>query len=291
MTSTATEPETERTTMVWPKALKDAVREKVGPRGLTDFAIAAVERHLVDADPIAASSEEVGELRHLCQLLADRLAMGGDDEARREALMELDLQDWLDTTGWPHEMAALVRPAPLEAPAQPAAEVQTAVQIDEEAAPAAEGERDDLFARMARKTGQDLDPGFKDLQRASDLPIPPKPSEDVHNHAWERTDGILCCQCGAWIDESDPEYPQGIVRDENWKGPSVTLTVPLNPATEVTEVVVISEPGDGKPVTELLEHFGVEGQTYVAPAAPAEKVMCPNGCGDELVAGECWTCA
>lgn len=265
MTDTTTEPETERTTMVWPKTLKDAVRAKVGPRGLTDFAIAAVERHLVDADPIAASSEEVGELRHLCQLLADRLAMGGDDEARREALMELDLQDWLDTTGWPHEMAALVRPAPLEPPAAENSEVQTPVQIAEEAPAAAEGERDDLFARIAKRTGQPIDPGFKDLQRASDLEVPPKPSEDVHNHGWTRIDGILTCQCGAWIDDSDPEYPQGIVRDENWKGPSVTLTVPLNPAATEEAATTVAE--------------------------PEAKVMCPNGCGDELVAGECWTCA
>ena len=34
-----------------------------------------------------------------------------------------------------------------------------------------------------------------------------------HNHAWRQLDGIYTCDCGVIIDMSDPEYPQGIVRD------------------------------------------------------------------------------
>lgn len=254
MTATETEVETTRVTMVWPKDLKERVREKVGARGLTNFALEAVERHLEDADPISEAGEEVGELRHLCQLLADRVAMGGDDEMRREALMELSgLPEWFEVTGWPTEMAALVRPAQVVEPEKPApenSEVQTPVQISEEAPAAAEGERDDLFAKVARRTGIDLEPDLKDkLKAASELEKP----EAHHNHAWERTDGILCCTCGAWIDEGDPEYPQGIVRDEGWT-PAVQLTVEENPPP------IASEPA------------------------------CPK-CGDELVGGECWTCA
>jgi hypothetical protein len=256
------EVETERVTMAWPKDLKDRVKEKNGPRGLTEFTVAALERHLLDADPIAESSEEVGNVRALCQLLADRVAMGGDDDDRRQALMELELPDWLVTTGWPTEMANLVKPPPLvdaSSLAPENSEVQTPVQISEEVqGDAAAGERDDLFARMAKRTGQPLDPGFKDLQVASDLEVPEKPSGNVHNHAWERTDGILCCQCGAWIDDSDPAYPNGIVRDENWT-PSITLTTDLNPPAPV----VVEEPA---------------------------KELCPT-CQDELVAGECWNCA
>lgn len=276
MTTTEAAPETEapteRVTMVWPKSLKAAVRDKVGPRGLTDFAVAAVERHLTDADPIAASSEEVGELRHLCQLLADRLAMGGTDEDRREALMELELSDWLETTGWPTEMAKLVRPAaPPEKP-----EVQTPVQIIEDVPAAALGERDDLFARIAAKTGQPVDPGFADLKRASDLEVPEKPpvEPDEHNHAWARVDEILTCECGAWIDMEDPEYPQGIVRDEGYVS-TMALTVPDNPPAlqEVIELSVAS--------AQMVE---------VVAVAQAAEPKCPK-CGDELVAGECWTCA
>lgn len=37
-------------------------------------------------------------------------------------------------------------------------------------------------------------------------------NEDPHNHSWERTDdGVLCCACGAWIDES---AKPGAVRDD-----------------------------------------------------------------------------
>lgn len=37
--------ETARVTMLWPAELKERVREKVGARGLTPFAVAAVEKH------------------------------------------------------------------------------------------------------------------------------------------------------------------------------------------------------------------------------------------------------
>jgi hypothetical protein len=186
--------------------------------------------------------------------------MGGDDDDRRQALMEVELPEWLVTTGWPTEMANLVRPpAPTASPVAPEnPDVQTPVQISDEEPATAEGERDDLFARIAKRTGQPVDPGFKDLQRASDLDAPEKP-KDHHNHAWERTDGILCCTCGAWIDDGDPAHPNGIVRDEDWT-PAVVLTTQLNPEPTVVTVVPASEP------------------------------LCPK-CQDELVGGECWTCA
>lgn len=80
------------------------------------------------------------------------------------------------------------------------------------------GDRDDLFARVLKQTGQDLSdmPGLKP---ASELATP-APKEQVHNHAWERTDGVLRCECRSWIDDSDPAYPNGIVREEGWSPPA-----------------------------------------------------------------------
>lgn len=255
------EVETKRSTIVWPLPLYTAMRDRVGPRGLTEFVVAAVEQHLGAAPGLSEASNEVGDLRHLCQLLADRVAMGGDDDMRREALMELaGLPEWFETTGWPVAMAALVRPVVEPSSVAPSElEVQTPVQIREDVPAAAEGERADLFAAVARKTGIDLEPNLKAaLVPASEIAKP----EEHHNHAWERTEGILCCTCGAWIDDGDPAYPQGIVRDENYGAPSMTLTVEAPTLAEPAAVVAVVE----------------------------SEPLCPK-CQDELVGGECWNCA
>ena len=102
----------DRLTMAWPKGLKQQVREKNGPRGLTEFVVEAVELHLKGGagDTIKSQEKEVNELKWLVQLLADRIVMGGSDQDRREALMEVEFPSWVDTNGWPSEWARLVKP-------------------------------------------------------------------------------------------------------------------------------------------------------------------------------------
>lgn len=263
MTTTEVEgPPTERATMVWPKDLKNRVRDKVGPRGLTDYTVAAVERHLQDSDQLDELTLELNQSKALIQLLADRLAMGLD--VRHEAVMEIDLPEWLDTTGWLPEYAALVRPSstPVEAPVDnlvvqtgekswgesegsaPISDIEpsegiegatTPIQITE-AAPS--GERTDLFAKVMERTGGQLDPGFSSLKPASELPVPPKPEQpEVHNHAWVKIDDVYTCECTAIIDESDPvTYPNGVVREPIVIPLEEGEAVVLAPATLIDEV-------------------------------------------------------
>lgn len=106
----------ERVTMEWPKELKAQVRDKVGPRGLTEFTIEAVNIHLSGTNERIKEQElELNSTKHLVQLLADRLAMGGDPVDRLSSMMEIDLPAWIDTTGWPNEYAKLVKPEAFDA--------------------------------------------------------------------------------------------------------------------------------------------------------------------------------
>lgn len=287
-----TEEETERVTMLWPKALKAQVKEAAGPRGtITDFAIAAVEQHLGQGPSLDDTARELNEARHQAQVFADKLVLGGDNDDRLQALMEVEFPDWIDTVGWPKAYADLVtrrraleepepevggdepyvdesrivrvtprdrRPDgmpvyvedgeyvpdhgfdlapegiadPLPAPgaSEPAADLQ--VPAD------AASPRNDLFARVMEKTGQDL----------SGLGL--KTASEIHNHAYARDErGDLRCECGSWIDHSDPESPNGIFRKASGASES-----PVEP-----------------------------------PAPEAAEPTCPND-QDALIDGECWTC-
>lgn len=104
--------ETERTTMLWPVDVKEAVRERVGPRGLTDFTVAAVREKLGQPVPDAelAESKELGDARFLVQRLADCIAMSGEYEDRESVLREIDLPPWVQTIGWPENLARAINP-------------------------------------------------------------------------------------------------------------------------------------------------------------------------------------
>lgn len=104
----AEEVPTESTNMRWPIALKEAVKAKAGARGLTEFTLGAVEQRLLSEDRVRDLEKEVGQLRYLSQLLADRVAMGGDHEDRNHLLMEVELPSWMKTDGWPKDMKGLV---------------------------------------------------------------------------------------------------------------------------------------------------------------------------------------
>lgn len=106
----AEEVEADRVSMQWPKPLKAEVRERVGARGLTEFVLDAVRLHLDGgAQRAQTDAQEINELKWLVQQLADRVAIGGDADVRKSGLMELELPAWIDTSGWPADMAALVK--------------------------------------------------------------------------------------------------------------------------------------------------------------------------------------
>jgi hypothetical protein len=96
--------------MNWPVELKEAVRERVGGRGLTPFVISAVEAKLGTHDEHKADSKELNEVKFLAQRLADTIAMRSDYEDPESTLRELDLPPWVDTTGWPEELARAINP-------------------------------------------------------------------------------------------------------------------------------------------------------------------------------------
>lgn len=79
--------------MIWPKELKERVRERVNSRGLTDWVLDAVRARL-DEVPDA-------DMRELVQRMADSIALGGDYEDREMAIHMLDLPDWVDRSEWP----------------------------------------------------------------------------------------------------------------------------------------------------------------------------------------------
>lgn len=327
MTEAAPEELTDRVAQIWPSEVKIAAQEmgkKLKPtQNLTEFTVEAVRQRLSGEDRFIGLEREVGELRYLCQLLADRVAMGGEHDDRTHLLMEVELPSWMKTDGWPSDMKGLVPLTPptvekvaasfkevTEAvldrvtPGEPAQEVATggSAEVDREAAPgfvpptgqysreelskpahqvAAEkmqivedptlaeigedkplivppggfqvgdqvevggieftkigedpfgGGDDDLFERVkATAAAKGIDVSGAGLVPASKVPVPPKPDGNPHNHAWERVDGILCCECGAWIEETT-EYPQGIVRDENHPRPAVEVPTEPAPALEV----------------------------------------------------------
>jgi hypothetical protein len=126
--------ETERVTMLWPTDLKGTVRDMVGPRGLTDFVVDAVKAKLdmPVEDPEVVESKELGEARFLVQRLADCIAMAGEYEDRESTLRELDLPPWVETTGWPENLARAINPIePVMQPVNPQPVEQPVEEVPE----------------------------------------------------------------------------------------------------------------------------------------------------------------
>lgn len=103
--------ETERVVQLWPRELKEQVKEVAGKRGLTEVTIKAVKIHLgVDAD-LTAVEKELNEVKFFAQQMADQVVLGIESpEQRLQALMELEFPSWIDTSGWPKSFADRVRP-------------------------------------------------------------------------------------------------------------------------------------------------------------------------------------
>lgn len=265
--------ETTRVAMMWPVEVKEAVREHVGGRGLTQFVIEAVKSKLDTRPDQMATRKELNETRDLAQRMVDAIVRFGPEEDTLSVIQELELPVWIDTTGWPQEYVAAV------ARDEPIAEVVNEPEPEPEPEPVAEPDDEDLHRPMfmtrprppeverevttpegvsssflervrakAAEKGVEIDPSV--LKPASQVAVPEKPAQPTrHNHAFERVDGVLCCNCGAWLDDSTtPET----LREADWE-PEVT------PEPEpVAEVATVSD-------------------------------ACPK-CGSELVAGECWEC-
>lgn len=127
--TTATVPTT-RVTQNWPTELKEAVEAVAGKRGGTEFTLAAVRDRLSSSDRLLELDQELNDARYLCQLLADRYAMGGTAADRESALMEVELPSWLDTKGWPEALAKQVA-KPVAPKPQPVVQPPPAtVQVD-----------------------------------------------------------------------------------------------------------------------------------------------------------------
>jgi len=198
-----TEKETARVAMEWPVDLKDQVREKVGPRGLTDFTIDAVRAKLATHTAHQAAVEELEEVKFLAQQLADAIALGGDYEDTAETLRLFDLPSWIETTGWSDELVAIVRdeddyrPAhpPDRGPIRPVEDHELPAVGDpgtvRSAPPVAP--KGDLLERVrnkAREKGVDL--SGVDLRPATEIEAPPATnacpncgSELVAGECWE----------------------------------------------------------------------------------------------------------
>jgi len=86
-----------RVAMEWPKEVKETVREKVGPRGLTEFVLDAVHDRLNGS--ALDSKEEIREARDVAQKLADLVMSDSVDKSL--TLTSMHRPRWLDTNSWP----------------------------------------------------------------------------------------------------------------------------------------------------------------------------------------------
>lgn len=287
--------ETERVNMVWPKSVKERVRDKVGNRGLTEFVLEAVDLHLVGdtAERLQLAGKETNELKWLVQQLADRVAMGGDSDVRLQGLMELELPSWIETAGWPKEAADRVRPdlAPKVKPEPDGtvvvSEVVPAKPIKEPevkdsalvAATASEVKAvgDDMLAKvMAKAKEKGVDLASIDLKPASEVEAPePKTPAPLPE-----------CVCGAVIDSEECRLRA------HSSGPRL--------ASEPLEEERFPEDGDlpgmiriGErvfpDVEPVIEDPNADETEQLRAEAASAAGLCAK-CGEELIDGECWTC-
>lgn len=234
--------ETERVVMLWPKALKEQVRETAGKRGITEFTLKAVNVHLgIDAD-LEHSDRLLNETRHFAQQLADQLVLGGGTDERLQFLMELEFPTWVSTQGWPAAYAERVRPpVPVAAP-EPAQVTVSAVVPPKERPPGTAG-----FSTMAHPKPESL-PTVTEEQAEQLAEIPPeevpvfKPIEDL-------------------------PHDTGAGRDDLFAKVMAKTGGALADVPGLTVASAIPKP---EPVVQ--------------------KDLCPS-CSQEMIDGECWTCA
>ena len=283
--------ETVRVNMLWPVDLKAQVKDKVGDRGLTGFTLEAVRARIesggvidgFEKDRRAALSAR-DEARAVAQSLADSIAAGwpvGDEFDQRYALASANLPDWIDTTGWSTEFAALVRDdstdegLDLESDAgRPEVKTLTAEEVGFKLLPETPGGDGEVSGSGESRVAED----DEDLHRPMALTKPAVPAEtppvtpvDLPHDRQGRKDDLLAKVMGKAAEK-------GIdLGDANFKSASDLPKPPERTGPE-------SEP-EVQPEPEPEQPEPTPASKVVEPA-PA---TCP-ACGSELVNGECWEC-
>lgn len=160
-----------RVVMVWPEELKNMVRDKVGPRGLTGFVIEAVCAKLENpTEEDEALAQEVAAKQNLTP--PENLGKQTREEII-SSVMDPELQQ-AETEQRQHE-----------------SEMVHTFQENQNSA-----KRDDLFAKLMAKTGGNLD-GFSDLKLASEISQPdPKPMTELTEPVLVEGDTDVCPKCG-----------------------------------------------------------------------------------------------
>lgn len=280
---------TERVTMLWPVELKRQVRERVGQRGLTTYAVEAVRMRLEGRgveDVKTDVEKELNQVKYLAQLLADAVVLGGDYQDRLAALMEVELPSWLDTDGWPAELAALVRPEP--APAAPVA-AEPAPPWDvpqaEEAGALTEQEKVELAIEtgVATPAPVEVEEDEEDLHRPMALTKPKaRPVETAEPSE------VLADPTPAFKAPADKDDLFARIQAKGMEKGVDLSGIGLKPASEVAQPVAKEpEPPAPEPDPEPEAEAPLVPEVDIRADVPSN--ACPN-CGDELVAGECWSC-
>lgn len=304
-----------RVTMLWPEDLKEAVRERVGSRGLTEFAIEAVRAKLGTHDAHKADSKELNEVKFLAQSLADTIAMATDYEDPASQLRVLDLPDWISTEGWPEHLQDVV-------PVEDSTPEPAWVAEDEE-----DGQDDeDLHRPMFMAGAATQAPGSENapggaLEEEAPVEQPPNSEPGLAAdlpHDTQSNDLLAkirdkAAAMGITSDEfsiaglkpaSQVAAPRAVeIPDdalaEGPRDPEAFVAEPQRPRQ--LEETVAESPTE--PLPELPESAYAPDAVELPPAEPATEPApslevpaegatsdaCPK-CGSELVAGECWEC-
>lgn len=295
MTDDEKEPTT-RVAMLWPVELKDAVREEVGPRGLTDFTLEAVRAKLGVHDAHKEDSKELNEVRFLAQRLADAIALGGDYEDRAETLRLMELPAWIRTDGWASDLAAIVQPE--DSTPEPVVEpdLPSLADIDEmnepevmETKPCPYWHQDQQCELPSRHEGAHHAGELTWGEPAPDLPAVGDPgtivSEPPSAPKGDLAERVRQKALEKGVDLSGIDLkPASKVETPPVRGAHAQLEE-HNHAFEVVEGgrrcacgTMIDDTTKPPTLTEV--------EPEVAPSNPN---ACPN-CGGELVSGECWEC-
>lgn len=211
--------ETVRTVMMLPADVKEKVKSVAGNRGMTEYVTSAIIEKLEgkpveqpkpkkkDSDEVKALNKELGEARFLAQQLADTIVRFGDYENPISILQEIGLPDWIETVGWPADLAQLVPiPEPLADGSAPEAIPQPSLGVEQTLLPSASPspETADAAAHDARfatksdfladilKKGEGLG-----LVRASEIqpPEPKAPEVEASEESGVVAEASVCPKC------------------------------------------------------------------------------------------------
>lgn len=272
-----------RVAMYWPAELQERVREKVGQRGLTEFTLQAVRAKLGEPEP-TVDEGQLNEAQEVAQRLADALAMGGDYEDRQSQLRLMELPAWISTEGWPDDLAGIV---PLEEPvAEPITHevAPEAEEVEQEPDPAPEEAEPEI---PQHPTDSDLHKPMFMSGRDQGMTDVPTPIAPVGSKADDLLDRIKAKAAEKGVDVSGLKLkPASEVEQPEPK--------PEPEPIDVTGLVELQDEPDAatKPAPDLEVPAPTPSELQAAPELGVQTGVefCPNGCGSELVDGECWTC-